>query len=196
MKRQGSLQGKPSLHLQVQWLHTCKWLKLQGEKGHAKLETYKRAINCYACSANGQEKFRGRGTTPLPTSNPLPTCVQAHHNTAHLPKRILGASVGEGSVGKVREKGVCTLTLHTHLACPPACSTRAPRMSQPHRRKKQGLSAMIGGAGWGRGVRAGWGRRECAHPPCTLTLLALPPVPRTLPGCANHIGARSKVKAP
>jgi len=35
---------------------------------------------------------------------------------------------------------------------------------------------------------------ECAHSPCTLTLLALLPAPRTFPGCANHIGARRKVK--
>ena len=52
------------------------------------------------------------------------------------------------------EKGVCTLTLHTHLACPPASPTRAPRMRQPHRRKEQGLSALIGGAGWGVGASA------------------------------------------
>jgi len=31
MKGQGSVQGKPSLHLQVQWLHACEWLELQGE---------------------------------------------------------------------------------------------------------------------------------------------------------------------
>jgi len=49
----------------------------------------------------------------------------------------------------VGEKGVCTPTVHTHLACPPACPTRAPRMRQAHRRKKQGKSAIIGGAGWG-----------------------------------------------
>jgi len=127
MKGQGSVQGKPSIHLQVQWLNACKWLKLQGQKGHTKLETYKRAINCYACSANGHEKFRGRGTKPLPTPHPLLTCAHAHQNTAQLPKRSLGASVGEGSK-------------------------------------------------WARK-----GRRECAHSPCTLTLLALPLVLRALP---------------
>ena len=50
------------------------------------------------------------------------------------------------------EKGVCTLTVHTHLACPPAPPTRAPRTCQQQRRKEQGLSVIIGGAGWG--VRA------------------------------------------
>jgi len=86
----------------------------------------------------------------------------------------------------VRENGVCTHTLQTHFACPPASPTRAPRMHKSHRRKEQCLSAMIGGAEWGRGVRAGWGRRECAHSPCTLTLLALPLSPRALPECARY----------
>ena len=111
------------------------WLELLGEYGHTKLEAIKLAINCYACtlcSANGHEKFRGRGTKTLPTPHPLPTCAHAHQDTSHLPKSILGASVGEGSVGKVREKGVCTLTLHTHTLLALPLAQRALQASAKH----------------------------------------------------------------
>jgi len=121
--------------------------------------------------------------SPPTSPTRAPRMRQPHRRKKHVKSAMIGgawkgrgACAGWGRMGWVRK-----LTMHTHLACPPAYPTRAPRMHKQRRRKEQGLSAMIGSEGWTKGARAGWGRRECAHLPCTLTSSA-----SSLPSCPSH----------